>query len=71
MDSENKGSQLISVITIFFNSQRHIEEAVESVLAQTYTNWELLLVDDGSTDKTSQEADRAADNATLQATISA
>jgi glycosyltransferase involved in cell wall biosynthesis len=40
---------LISVITPVFNTPlEHLEQAVESVLAQTYENWELVLVDDGS-----------------------
>jgi glycosyltransferase involved in cell wall biosynthesis len=43
---------LISVIVIFFNAEQFIEEAIESILAQTYDAWELLLVDDGSTDRT-------------------
>jgi glycosyltransferase involved in cell wall biosynthesis len=41
----------VSVITIFFNEERFIRESIESVLAQTYQNWELLLVDDGSRDE--------------------
>jgi glycosyltransferase involved in cell wall biosynthesis len=41
---------LVSVITIFLDEEKFLEEAVESVLAQSYDNWELLLVDDGSTD---------------------
>jgi glycosyltransferase involved in cell wall biosynthesis len=41
---------LVSVVTIFLNTEKYIEEAIESIFAQTYDNWELLLVDDGSTD---------------------
>ena len=41
---------LVSVITIFLDEERFLAEAIESVVAQTYSNWELLLCDDGSTD---------------------
>jgi glycosyltransferase involved in cell wall biosynthesis/SAM-dependent methyltransferase len=41
---------LVSVITIFHNEERFLAEAIESVLAQTYPRWELLLCDDGSSD---------------------
>jgi len=44
---------LVSVITIFLDAREFFAEAVESVQQQTYPNWELLLVDDGSTDGTS------------------
>jgi glycosyltransferase involved in cell wall biosynthesis len=41
---------LVSAVMIFFNSERFITEAVESLFAQTFNDWELVLVDDGSTD---------------------
>ena len=59
MDSADK--PLVSVITIFLDEQKFIGEAVESVLAQSYDNWELLLVDDGSTDESTDIALRYAE----------
>lgn len=47
---------LVSVIVIFLNAADFLPEAIESVLAQTYEHWELLLVDDGSTDGSSKIA---------------
>lgn len=47
---------LISVVTIFFNTEKYIGEAIESVLSQTYPHWELLLVDDGSSDRSTDIA---------------
>lgn len=41
---------LVTVVIIFFENEAFLAEAIDSVLAQTYTNWELLLCDDGSTD---------------------
>ncbi|MBT8363751.1 MAG: glycosyltransferase family 2 protein [Deltaproteobacteria bacterium] len=52
------GKPLISAIIIFWNEERFIEEAIQSVFAQTYDHWELLLVDDGSSDSSSEIARR-------------
>jgi glycosyltransferase involved in cell wall biosynthesis len=43
---------LVSIITPMFNSEAYISDAIKSVINQTYKNWELLLIDDCSTDKT-------------------
>jgi glycosyltransferase involved in cell wall biosynthesis len=40
----------VSVIIIFLNAERFIQEAIDSVFAQNYETWELLLIDDGSID---------------------
>jgi glycosyltransferase involved in cell wall biosynthesis len=52
---------LVSVITIFLNEERFLAQAVESVLGQTYDEWELLLCDDGSTDGSTAIAKAYAD----------
>ena len=46
------GNDLVSIIMMSRNKAQFVEESVRSVLAQTYTNWELLFVDDASKDGT-------------------
>src|SRR5918998_1607143 len=53
---EMSSNPLVSCVIIFLNAERFIQEAIESVYAQTYDKWELLLVDDGSTDDSTQIA---------------
>ena len=47
---------LVSVIMPAYNAEKYIGEAIASVRAQTYENWELLILDDGSADRTAEIA---------------
>jgi teichuronic acid biosynthesis glycosyltransferase TuaG len=47
-------NSLVSIITPSYNSAKFIKQCIESVIAQTYTNWEMLIVDDYSADNSLQ-----------------
>ncbi len=52
----NNHSPLVSIISPTYNHEKFIATCIESVLTQSYANWEMIIIDDGSTDNTFQIA---------------
>ena len=56
----NTGNPMVSVVIPVFNAERFLAQAVQSVIDQTMGDWELILVDDGSTDQSTELAEHFA-----------
>ena len=52
----------LSVVMSAFNSSKFIEESIKSVLAQSFKNFEFIIVNDGSTDSTSEILEKVSNN---------
>ncbi len=55
-------SPLVSVIIPIYNGEKYIEQTIESVLSQTYQTWELVIINDGSSDNTEKLISKYTDN---------
>ena len=53
-------SELISVIVPIYNMEQYLEQCLDSIICQTYTDLEIILIDDGSTDSSGEICDRYA-----------
>ncbi|WP_081624481.1 glycosyltransferase family 2 protein [Thioalkalivibrio sp. AKL7] len=56
-----EGAPLVSIITVVFNGEKHLEQTIQSVLCQSYQNIEYIVVDGGSSDGTVDIIERYAD----------
>lgn len=58
-DTQNQ--PMVSAVMPTFNKSEYLQQAIDSVLAQTFTDWELIIIDDGSTDNTADVLARCSD----------
>ncbi len=50
INTHNAEEVMFSVIMPCYNSEEYVENAIESIITQDYSNWELIAINDGSTD---------------------
>ena len=50
--------ELVSIIIPVYNVEKYIEQCIQSVINQTYKNIEIILINDGSTDKSGEICDK-------------
>lgn len=55
------GGPLVSIITPTYNHERYIQECIESIISQSYPTWEMIIIDDGSSDRTPEIVERYLD----------
>lgn len=60
MTRKERKDELISVVVPIYNVEKYIEKCIDSIINQTYTNLEIILVDDGSPDKCGKICDEYA-----------
>ena len=68
MGNKKNKAPLVSIIICFYNEENYLEEAVDSVFAQRLDDWELLLVDDGSSDTSTYIAKKLAEKHNFKVT---
>lgn len=69
MELADNPKPLISIVIPLYNAEKWINEAIKSVLAQTYENWELIVIDDGSTDSSVEQVLESYDQETRRLKI--
>ena len=56
MERDTKSAPLVTIAIPIYNAEKYLRYAIQSCINQTYQNWELLLMCDGSTDKSDEIA---------------
>ena len=58
MNNLNNQEQLVSIIMPVYNCGKYLTELITAVKKQTYTNWELIIIDDNSTDNSWEQIEK-------------